>query len=423
MSEAHSLRMPWWSSPGGLSAGVLLPLFLLIAYSGSSNMPGLTIRGLRYLTEDYILMGIGVIALMGITGWMGAQITSPRQSAARPEFAWDRAAMVVGFISLLAYFIFYRPFLFNPMLLVHTLTGAYRPERADLGLTTGITSFDNMTPAFFSLYAYRSIVLEQKSMPIVRLMFWLLLAATALRVYAWSERLALIEAGVPIGLAWIARFSRNWQRWGLLLMAGPLLAIPMLIGYFGIAEYFRSWQSATYNGKMSFWQFAVGRLASYYYTSLNNGAGVLSTSNWPNFKFENILYWLHHAPLLGPIFSNWVHLQSTQLGQFLQKYGDEEFNNPSGIFAVIYDLGLPLGLLYFAFLSLLAGRAYNAYRSGSMWGVLLYPILFLTFLENFRVPYLGSSRGFTWFVAIVIALLIGRTRRRRAPQPLAVAAS
>ena len=123
------------------------------------------------------------------------------------------------------------------------------------------------------------------------------------------------------------------------------------------------------------------------------------------------------------MFSNWVHLQSTQLGQFLHKYGDEEFNNPSGIFAVIYDLGLPLGLLYFAFLSLLAGRAYNAYRSGSMWGVLLYPILFLTFLENFRVPYLGSSRGFTWFVAIVIALLIGRTRRRRAPQPLAVAAS
>jgi hypothetical protein len=304
------------------------------------------------------------------------------------------------------------------MMLVQMLTGAYRPDRNSLELSTGITSFDNMTPAFFSLYAYRAIVLNQSFHPSVRLLFWVLLAATALRVYAWSERLALIQAAVPIGLAWVARFSQVRSRWRPVLTAGPFLGIPLLIVYFGFSEYFRSWQSATYNGKMSFWEFAVGRLASYYYTSLNNGAGVLVTAQWPSFQFENTLFWLHRAPVVGHLFSGWVHLESAEMETFLAKYGDQEFNNPSGIFAVIYDLGLPLGLLYFAVLSLLAGRAFNAYRSGSLLGVLLYPVLFLTLLENFRIPYLGTPQGFTWCLGSLLALIVGRRRRKRTSEPV-----
>jgi hypothetical protein len=412
--------MPWWTSPAGISAGFLLPVFLLIAYSGSSDFPGMTIRGLRYLTADYIVMGIGVIVLMCVTGWMGAQITSPRRlRSLQPEFAWERATILVGLIGLAAYAIFFKPFLLNPMLFVQTLTGAYRPDRHSLELTTGITSFDNMTPAFFSLYAYRAIVLEQKFHPLVRALFWVLLGATALRVYGFSERLAMIEALVPIGLAWVTRLSQNRAKWGLLLNSGPFLALPAVIVYFGAAEYFRSWQSSTYHGKSSFWEFAVGRLASYYYTSLNNGAGVLSTTQWPSFEFENTLGWLHRAPLIGPIFSNWVQLRSGgELGEFLFKYGDEEFNNPSGIFSVIYDLGLPLGCVYFALLSLLAGRSFNAYRRGSLFGVVTYPILFLTFLEIFRHDYLGSSRGFTWCLGVGLVLLVGRRRRSRISTPV-----
>ncbi len=409
--------LPWWTSPFGIGAGFLIPVFLLIAYSGSSNFPGLTVRGLPYLTADYILLGIGVIAVICVSGWVGAQITSSRRgSPASAQFEWERAALASGLVCLFGYVMFFKPLLLNPLLLLRTFTGAYRPDRTNMELTAGVTSFDNFAPVFFSIYAYRSAVLGVRFSPHLRLLCWLLLGSTALRVYVWSERLALIEAIVPFGLAYAAKFSRTAApTWRFVQRGGPFLALPVLILYFGLAEYFRSWQSSTYKGKTGFWEFAIGRLASYYYTSLNNGAGVLATSHWPTFQFENTLLWLHRAPVIGPVFSYFVGLRAEALGQFLVKYGDEEFNNPSGIYSVIYDLGLPLGFVYFSVFGFLAGRLFTAYRAQSVPGVLGYPLFFLSLLEIFRYPYLGSPRGFTWILGIGVAVLAGRFRRNRAP--------
>ena len=74
-------------------------------------------------------------------------------------------------------------------------------------------------------------------------------------------------------------------------------SIPLVILYFGAAEYARSWASDTYQGRLDFWEFALGRFASYYYTSLNNGASLLANSAWPTWTFEFTLEWLHRAPL------------------------------------------------------------------------------------------------------------------------------
>lgn len=407
--------LPWWTAPFGIGAGFLVPVFILIAYSGSSNLPGLTVRGLPYLTADYIVLGIGVIAVICLSGWVGAQITSSRiRSPAYPQFEWERAACAVGLICLAGYAMFFRPLLLNPLLLLRTFTGAYRPDRSNMELTAGVTSLDNFAPAFFSIYAYRTAVLGVRLSTRLRVLCWVLLAATALRVYVWSERLALIEAIVPFGLAYAAKFGRTAGRtWRFVQHGGPFLALPVLILYFGLAEYFRSWQSSTYKGKSGFWEFAIGRLASYYYTSLNNGAGVLATSHWPSFQFENTLLWLHRAPLVGPVFTYFVGLRAEALGQFLVKYGDEEFNNPSGIYSVVYDLGLPLGFVYFSVFGFFAGRLFTAYRAQSVLGVLGYPLFFLSLLEIFRYPYLGSPRGFTWTLGIGVALLVGRSWRNR----------
>jgi hypothetical protein len=100
------------------------------------------------------------------------------------------------------------------------------------------------------------------------------------------------------------------------------------------------------------------------------------------------------------------------LGEFLWKYGDPEFNNPSGLYSVIYDLGLPLGLLFFGVVGLFAGRCFTAYRAGSLLGVLAYPLFFLSFLEIFRYFYLGNSRGFTWALGIGVALVVGKLWRK-----------
>jgi hypothetical protein len=243
-----------------------------------------------------------------------------------------------------------------------------------------------------------------------------LLFLTALRVYAWSERLALIEAAVPFALSVAARIGESRTRiaaW--LARGGPYLVFPVFILYFSVAEYFRSWKSSTYNQVSGFWEFSIGRLASYYYTSLNNGAGILVTSNWPDYRFAYTLEWLHRAPVIGPLFSHYVGLREKGTGQFLKKFGDPEFNNPSGIYTVIFDLGLPLGVVYFSLLGLAAGMAFRAFRAGSFAGVIGYPILFLTLLELFRYPYLGASRGFAWALGIGVAAAIARSQTRRAP--------
>jgi hypothetical protein len=407
------MKLPWWISPAGVSAGLMLPVLLLIWFLGESNLPGLTLRGIAFLDATYLALGASVLLVMSVSAWIGSQIDVGRAQAAAPEIAaWERAALLVGGIALVAYLIFFKDFVANPLLLIQTLMGDYRPNRTNMALTAGVTSFQNFGPVFFSLYAYLAIVRQAPVSRWLHAMFAVLIVLTALRVYAWSERLALVEAAVPLGLSVAVRLAQSrsqLSRW--IARGGPFVAFPLFIVYFGVAEYFRSWQSATYYGRSSFWEFSVGRLASYYYTSLNNGAGILATSEWPDYRFAYTLEWLHRAPFVGQWFSAYMDLRAKGTGQFLSKFGDPEFNNPSGIYAVIFDLGLPLGFVYFAMLGIAAGIAYRAFRAGSFGGVLCYPLLFLTFLEVFRYPYLGASRGFAWALGIAVAYLVLRTPR------------
>jgi hypothetical protein len=421
MDPDASNLLPWWSSPAGITFGFLVPMLMLIAYSGSSDLSGLTVRGISYLNAQYIALGILVLVVIGVSGWIGAQTRTTAVRNPPEDFVWNRAAVVVGGIALGAYVIFFKDFVLNPLLFLQTLIGAYRPDRKNIELTTGITSLVNCAPVFFSIYAFRVVYCRIPTQGYMHFLMFVLLCATALRVYAWSERLALIEATVPFGLAYASRLAAaKGSTARLAARGGPFLAIPGLIVYFAAAEYFRSWKSATYAGHSGFWEFAIGRFASYYYTSLNNGAGILTTADWPSFQFENTLMWLHRAPFVGRIFSYYVNLRVEENELFLWKYGDLEFNNPSGIYSVIYDLGLPLGLIYFAAIGIAAGVAFSRYRAKTVAGAFFYPILFLTLLEVFRYPYLGYSRGFTWVLGICLALVAGRPWLRRATPQFAV---
>jgi hypothetical protein len=416
VSETRAIRqMPWWTSPAGINFGFLLPVLLLIATLGDSSFSGLTIRGIRFLDGYYIAIGCVALLVSGVSGWIGSfVVTDARTTQPEDTESWDRAAMLGAAVALLAYVIWFREFIFNPLLLLQTLRGEFRPDRSTIQLTTGITSLANMAPAFFSVYAFKVIALRVKVSRGMHILCAALVGFTLFRVYAWSERLAMIEAFVPFGLAIAARWAGargNIAR--TLVRLGPFFALPMLILYFASFEYVRSWQSDTYNKHLGFWEFAVGRLASYYYTSLNNGAGMLVTMQWPTYKYENVLSWLHRAPFIGSWFSKLVDLQYEQLSTFLTKFGDVEFNNPSGIYAVVYDIGLPLGTVYFCVVGFVGGMIYRSYRRGAFSGVLLYPLFFIAFLEVFRFPYLGTSRAFTWLLGIVLTLLV-----KRSPRPL-----
>jgi hypothetical protein len=415
--------MPWWTSPAGINLGFLFPMLTMIAYVGRADVDGLTIRGIQFLSADYILLGLCLLVVSAVSGWIGSAIDMYSGGARSPVTRWDLGAGFAGLIALGAYLIFFKSFIIHPALFFHTLTGSYRPDRTNIELTVGVTSLVNCGPAFFSIYAYRAILSGVPVRRWMHLMCVVLLGLTALRVYAWSERLALIECIVPFSLAIMGRANR-WKSkpFRFMVQAGPFFAVPLFILYFGIAEYVRSWNSSTYHNQTGFWEFAVGRLASYYYTSLNNGAGILSTSKWPSFQFQYTLWWLHKAPLIGPTFSSFVDLRSGDLQEFLEKFGDVEFNNPSGLYSVIFDLGLPGGIGYFAVVGILGGALFRAYRAGSLAGVQLYPMFFLTFLEVFRYPYLGAARTFTWMLGILLIWLVSGFNFRSRPMPALSAA-
>jgi hypothetical protein len=119
-----------------------------------------------------------------------------------------------------------------------------------------------------------------------------------------------------------------------------------------------------------------------------------------------VLLWLHKAPIIGPLFSESVNLTHSQIDVFLSTYADREFNNPSGLYGVVYDLGLPLGFTYLALAGFLAGVAYSAFRARRAAGILFYPMFFLFFLEIFRFSYFGVSRSVLWLFGILLALTV-----------------
>lgn len=411
-SSEQRPTMPWWTSPAGICIGFLLPILFLIAYVGDMGHPGLTIRGLRFLTLGYLALGALLLLVTALGGWVGQHMRLRPTTAGDPQ-DWDFAATGVALIALFAYLYWFKDFFLDPILLLRTLRGEYRPDRSNIELTPGITSLVNVAPAFFSLYAYRLAFRGPRMGPALHGLFAVLVLLTVFRVYAWSERLALIEATLPFGLALGAIAFNSPKRFvRALTWAGPFVALPALVLYFGMAEYVRSWTSPTYSGKLGFWDFAIGRLASYYYTSLNNGAGLLETLDWPTYTFEHTLFWLHRAPLsLGPLFSAWVDLTHFEPEAFLEKFADPEFNNPSGLYAVICDLGLPLGIAYFSLIATFGGLLFRAYGEGRLIGAAAYPILFLSFLEVFRYPYLGQPRALTWALGIALAFLLVQGRQ------------
>src|ERR1019366_2297796 len=123
-------ELPWWASPAGLNLGFLIPIMLLVTYVGHSNFRGLTLRGVWFFTAKYVVLGIAVLLVTSLSCWIGAQITGNRKpNQVETKEYWDRAALVVGFIALVAYLYFFRPLLLDPVLLFRTITGAYRPDR------------------------------------------------------------------------------------------------------------------------------------------------------------------------------------------------------------------------------------------------------------------------------------------------------
>lgn len=394
-------ELPWWSRPSGLNVWFLLPVLLVVIWAGGSDL-----RSRDYLSAPYIALYVWLVLVSAAGAWLGENV---RQHAVfhSPVEHLARVAIWVGVLVLATYLFWYRSLIFNPALLINVLTGAEKPERTDIGTLTGITSLVNLAPLFFSLAGYVLFVRGTRNRALVALTSILLLF-TFFRVYIWSERIAGAEALIPLALALLGndRPKPHQRARKLFWRFGPYAALPAVFLFFAVAEFFRSW--SYYADRMAFWEFAFGRFVSYYYTSLNNGAGMMATAtNWPTGTFELVLTWLHTFPLgIGPWFSDLVGLQAGVGEVFLQRYGDPEFNTIASFASVTLDLGVAGATLYFFIAMLCAGILYSRYTRGDPLSVMLFPSALVAIFDAMRIPYWGTSRAFVWLLGTLVILAV-----------------
>jgi hypothetical protein len=112
----------------------------------------------------------------------------------------------------------------------------------------------------------------------------------------------------------------------------------------------------------------------------------------------------------------------------LKQMANPEFNNASGVFPYVLDFGRVGSCIFFFAVGWLATATYAAFRRGGLAGVLCYPLLYISFLEISRIPYLTSARTFPSWVMLFIGCVVlkrrpvmrrpSRVRRRRVdPHP------
>lgn len=400
-----SLESVWWLHPGKLILLFVLPIYAFVVFVVPGLWPELIVlRAPVYMHGEFSFLGAVAIALAGVTALLGGTFSLTR----RPRAPWvidERFLLVIGGLTIAAYLVWFWPVIARGELFL---------TREELNQTPGITSFSQLGVPFVIGYALNTVRARRIPSPSLRAMYRAIVVLTLARVYLHSERLAFIEVFVPIaaiGLSY-ATPRRALLRGAFVLLRryGPFLGIPVLLVFFGVTEFFRSWASYSQTQDISVVDFMISRVATYYYTALNNGAGLLATSEWPTFEPVHVFDWAYRLPAgIGQFLWEGVTRPGSPSDAFLGRFADPEFNNMSGIFPIFFDLGIPGGLAYFALLGFAMGVAYREAIMGGPLGSLLFPPLLVACSELLRITYLNDARCFLILVGAFAASTQVRT--------------
>jgi oligosaccharide repeat unit polymerase len=304
----------------------------------------------------------------------------------------------------------------------HDLIAAFTDETVLSSFETRLTTVPGVST--FTQFGVAYVITSGLALPYVKgspehrrlqLGRVLVFGAAVIRSFYLTERLAVLELVVPlVAVTMVAApfGSSLWRRMRTL----PLILAPFVVAVFAGFEYTRSWawyRSHTHTG---FARFVLERFAGYYVTAYNNGQirldhehrGGLPTATleliWaaPGIKQSHLYEIITGISPMGDYDANLLH------------YGNPEFNNESGVVSPFVDFGIAGGIVYLALLGVLAGWLYARFGRRDPFGVLLYPVIFLTLLESPRYLWFAQGRATAPVVAlIVIAVLLRRQGRER----------
>jgi hypothetical protein len=304
----------------------------------------------------------------------------------------------------------------NPGLMAEIAAGERSSIRDVATTQPGITTMTQFGVAYVIAYA---AMRASGARPIARweqaALFGVFLLG-AIRAVAWSERLAVIELVVAYVVARLAYTRVLRERTWSLATALPLAAPVLLYVLFTATEYFRSWHYFV-NEYDSVWEFAFERLMAYYATASNNGIGLLVENRlWPEYTGRFVAEWMYLMPVVGEALREYVGDPEKQYFYFLSRFARPEFNNPSGLFPIVFDIGYAGSMLYFAAVGALIGALWDAWRRQARAGVLFFPMAMLFLVELLRFNYFASSRFFPVAVALALIWAVSRPVPPYAPR-------
>jgi oligosaccharide repeat unit polymerase len=385
-------------------------VFLIPELFGRS---AIVLRTRVYFTWPYFGLGCLFFVSMLLGAFIGRGIIpNPVASKRREEFVANWYMDVLAIATIGAYLIWFRGIFTSPsqFLSLFTGQGVYGNVRDVHKTIGGVTTLTQCGIAYVVLYLdHIWCVRAPFSHKRFHYYFLAIIALALFRVYVWAERLALIELVVPMGLMLFCyRAGDGHVFFRTIRCFGPVIGVVVLALYFAITEFYRSWNAHYQFLDEGFASFAQRRFLTYYYSALNNGAGLLEMLEWPTYEFDHILQWVYRFPaLIGPIFRYAFDVETLDY-RFLARYADPEFNNMSGVFTVFYDVGVAGASIYALVIGCLAGASYRGVVERRGFLRLFFPLMFMAIIESMRLVYLSEPRAFPAILAIAAGWFLFR---------------
>jgi len=356
--------------------------------------------------------GLALLITLAIGALLGSGVRlneEPAHSLPLQIPSWLIATLLAA--TIFAYVLWFHPLALDPSLLIQIIQGERANVRGVISTQPGLTTLTQCGVAYTVACAIKPRLSGRPLKRWERYGLFLVFMLTAFRAFAWSERLAFFEIAGAYLIASAAFYPVRSFGTRRLLALLPLIAPAIVYLLFTATEYFRSWEFYK-DFYSSIWAFSLDRLLTYYATASNNGIGLLEQmSDWPNYTGRFVLEWAYALPGLGPLLLSAFGDERQAYGEFLELFVREEFNNPSGIFPIVYDIGYFGSALYFLAAGLIVGLLYKRFVFGRLGGLLGYPSCFLFMTELLRFNYFSASR----FIPIVISLVLIALFARRVP--------
>jgi hypothetical protein len=427
VSNARSperLATVWWLNPLFAFPAIVVPL-AIATYRTPEQLFVLEWKCRKYFGWEDLIQVLTVL-LIFCTASAVVQMLPRHDSDRRIEYpaAYDAVLSCFDlgvFLTVAGYIIwttvaFARGF--RPSLLKEILTldaGAiYQVKQVYFKTVSGITTATQFGMACALIGTWLGQVTGSRK---VKRKVVLLIVLATLRSLFLAERLALIELALPcIVLKCHFAISESGpgsarRRWIALF---PIVAVPVLLVFFAVNEYFRSWGTwYQYQTQMTLLEFSAVRLTGYYVTAINNATvyhRVLGVLAAPMFTFD---WWWNFPGVSSLVDMSPVVHTAMQYGYALTQFANPEMNNVSGLLTPLLDFGSSGAAIYWALAGAVASMLYRSFSEGQITGLIFYPFFYVGLMEVARSPYWSTGRAFPSWALLGLSLFLITDARSR----------